>query len=88
MQAAIDQLRFQNRQKELQLQIDTEKQAILEMAQQEGNLKRRQMMWHAVQGDVPFTQEMMATSAFNYYGVQLGSTPFTHFCLLNSEIRL
>lgn len=73
LQAEIDQLTFQNRLQELQQQEATEKQAALEFAQRQDNLKMRQMMWNAAHHGSPLTAEIMTGSVLNF-GVQPGDT--------------
>ena len=60
-------------QKEAELQEATEKQAALEFAQRQDNLKMRQMMWNAAHHGSPLTTEIMTGSVLNF-GVQPGDT--------------
>ena len=60
-------------QKEAELQEATEKQAALEVAQRQDNLKMRQMMWNAAHHGSPLTAEIMTGSVLNF-GVQPGDT--------------
>ncbi len=60
-------------QKEAELQEATEKEAALEFAQRQDNLKMRQMMWNAAHHGSPLTAEIMTSSVLNF-GVQPGDT--------------
>ncbi len=64
MLAELEQLRSQRRQTELQLHIDTEKQAMLELGQQQESLRRRQLMWDAQDGSA-VTKQVMSASTSN-----------------------
>ncbi|DBA81230.1 TPA: hypothetical protein ACH3X2_007043 [Trebouxia sp. C0005] len=72
MEAELEQLRSERRQTELQLHIDTEKQAMLELCQQQEILRTRQLILNA-QGN---SAQVMSTSTSNQ-DVQPSITPFT-----------
>ena len=76
MQAELEQLRFHKRQKELQLQIDREKQEILKLDQQHQHLRTRKMMSSTAQGSCALTEQAMSASTSNQ-DVQLSNTPLT-----------
>ena len=75
MEAELEQLRSLRRQTELQLQIDTEKQAMLELGKQQEILRTRQLMSNA-QGSSAPTAQVMSASTSNQ-DVQPSNTPFT-----------
>lgn len=74
MEVELEQLRSERRQTELQLHIDTEKQAMLELAQQQEILRRRQLMLNA-QGNSALTAQVMSASTSNQ-DVRPSNTPF------------
>jgi len=85
LQAELDQLKSQWRQKKLQLQIDTQKQAILELDQHEEKLKRRQ---NAAQHGTLATQASLALSTSNCDVQPSNSlcTPFTLYVEDQTEL--
>ena len=74
MQAELDQLRSQKRHKELQLQIEREKQQMFELDQQQEDLRTRKMMSSSAQGS--FTEQAMSALTSNQ-DVQFSNTPLT-----------
>ena len=76
MQAELEQLRAHRRQKELQLQIDKEKQAILELDQQPQDFTSTQMMCNPAQGVSVLTQQVIPASTVSQ-DVQVSNTPFS-----------
>lgn len=76
MQAELEQLRSHRRQKELQLQIGKEKQAIHELDQQQQDLRSRQMMCNPAQGGSALTEQVKSASTSSQ-DVQLSNTPFS-----------
>ena len=75
MQAELEQLRAHRRQKEIQLQIDQEKQAILELDQQQQDVRSRQMMCNSAQGVSVLTAQAISASTVSQ-DVQVNNTPF------------
>ncbi|DBA65690.1 TPA: hypothetical protein ACH3X2_002742 [Trebouxia sp. C0005] len=75
MQAELEQLRSERRQTELQLHIDTEKQAMLGLGQQQEILRTRQLVLNA-QGNSALTAQVMSASTSNQ-DVQPSNTPCT-----------
>lgn len=74
MQAEIDQLRSQNRQQELQLQLAIEKQAALELAGRKDNFKTRQLLWSAAKHGSLCCEKSKADSLAFHCKVQASST--------------
>ena len=74
-EAELEQLRSLRRHTELQLQIDTEKQAMLELGQQQEILRTRQLMTNA-QGNKALTAQVMSAST-SEQDVQPSNTPYT-----------
>ena len=75
MDSELEQLRSLKRHTELQLHIDTEKQAMLELAQQQEILRTRQLMLNA-QGKKALTAQVMSASTSNQ-DVQPSNTFFS-----------
>ena len=75
MEAELEQLRSLRRHTELQLQIDTEKQTMLELGQQQEILRTRQLMSNA-QGNKALTAQVMSAST-SKQDVQPSNTPYT-----------
>ena len=75
MEAELEQLRSLRRHTELQLQIDTEKQAMLELGQQQEILRTRQLMSNA-QGNKGLTAQVMSAST-SKQDVQPSNPPYT-----------
>ena len=84
MQAALDHLRFQRRQKELQLQIDKEKEKILELDQLQEDLRTRKMMSSSAQGSSALKEQVMSAAQ---HPVRMFNSA-THLSLLKFRIRL
>ena len=76
MQAELDQLRSQKRHKELQLQIEREKQQMFELDQQQEDLRTRKMMSSSAQGSCALTEQAMSALTSNQ-DVQFSNTPLT-----------
>ena len=74
-EAELEQLRSLRRHTELQLQIDTEKQAMLGLDQQQEILRTRQLMSNA-QGNKALTAQVMSAST-SKQDVQPSNTPYT-----------
>ncbi len=76
MQAEVDAMMFQNRQKEVELQLRAEKQKAHELAQQEDALNAREMLWRRAQHSTNLTAAFTTGPAM-LPSVQTGNTPST-----------
>ena len=74
LQVELEQLRAHRRYKGLQLQIDQEKRAILELDQQQQDVRSRHMMCNSAQGVSVLTQVISASTVSQ--DVQVNNTPF------------